>query len=92
VGPRQSGRSGRIAGQQFRSGNQNWVHLNSPANLEPDTRTGSYRRGTTLPTEPDGVSQIVAEALAVAALDEIEHPSPDQQFTVARNLTATGST
>lgn len=69
--------------------NQNWIYLSPPAILEPGTRTGTYRRGTTtLLTEPDGVSQIFAEDLAVAALDEIEHPGPDQHFTVARNPTA----
>ncbi|WP_328696956.1 NAD-dependent epimerase/dehydratase family protein [Streptomyces sp. NBC_00342] len=49
-------------------------------------RTGTYRRGTTtLLTEPDGTSRISAEDLAVAALDEIEHPRGDRHFTVARS-------
>ncbi|MFJ3528324.1 NmrA family NAD(P)-binding protein [Streptomyces sp. NPDC090132] len=49
-------------------------------------RTGTYRRGTTtLLTEPDGTSRISAEDLAVAALDEIEHPRGERHFTVARS-------
>lgn len=65
-------------------GYQEWVYLSPPAVLEPGTRTGAYRRGTTtLLTAPDGSSRISAEDLAVAALDEIEHPGGSQHFTVA---------
>lgn len=65
--------------------NGDWAYLSPPAVLEPGTRTGGYRRGTTtLLTEPDGTSRISAEDLAVAALDEIEHPGAQRNFTVAR--------
>ncbi|MFF8725705.1 NAD(P)-dependent oxidoreductase [Streptomyces sp. NPDC015171] len=62
-----------------------WVYLSPPAQLEPGTRTGRYRRGTdTLLTAPDGRSWISAEDLAVAVLDELETPGPDRHITVAR--------
>lgn len=65
--------------------NPRWTYLSPPAIVEPGTRTGTYRRGTTtLLTEPDGTSRITAEDLAVAALDEIERPGTDRHFTVAR--------
>lgn len=61
-----------------------WTYLSPPAVLEPGTRTGRYRRGTTtLLTAPDGASRISVEDLAVAALDEIERPGADTRFTVA---------
>ncbi|MCR6481920.1 NAD(P)H-binding protein [Amycolatopsis sp. OK19-0408] len=60
-----------------------WVYLSPPAVLEPGTRTGSYRRGTTaLLTLPDGASRVSAEDLAVAVVDELERPSRDRHFTV----------
>ncbi|MEV4753957.1 NAD(P)H-binding protein [Micromonospora sp. NPDC049559] len=60
-----------------------WVYLSPPAILEPGTRTGSYRRGTTtLVTDADGASRISAEDLAVAVLDELENPRDDRHFTV----------
>ncbi|OKK18862.1 NADH-flavin reductase [Streptomyces sp. CB02488] len=63
-----------------------WAYLSPPSLLEPGIRTGTYRRGTTtLLTEPDGTSRISAEDLAVAALDEIEHPRGERHFTVARS-------
>ena len=62
-----------------------WVYLSPPAVLEPGTRTGSYRRGTTeLLVDSTGISRISAEDLAVAVLDELERPSRDRQFTVAQ--------
>lgn len=68
-----------------RHSNSDWVYLSPPAILEPGTRTGTYRRGTTtLLTDPDGTSRISAEDLAVATLDEIERPGTDRHFTVAR--------
>lgn len=66
-----------------RSHSADWVYLSPPALLEPGTRTGTYRRGTTtLLTTPDGGSRISAEDLAVAVLDELERPGTDRHFTV----------
>ena len=60
-----------------------WVYLSPPAVLEPGSRTGSYRRGTTtLLTRPDGTSRISAEDLAAAVVDELENPGADRHFTV----------
>lgn len=60
-----------------------WTYLSPPALLEPGTRTGGYRRGTTtLLTTPDGTSHVSAEDLAVAVLDELENPGRDRHFTV----------
>ncbi|MBH5334705.1 NAD(P)H-binding protein [Streptomyces pactum] len=68
-----------------------WVYLSPPAVLEPGERTGAYRRGTTtLLTEADGTSRISAEDLAVAVLDELEQPSGERHFTVARRDPAGG--
>ncbi|MFE0759608.1 NAD(P)-dependent oxidoreductase [Streptomyces smyrnaeus] len=58
-----------------------WVYLSPPAVLEPGERTGRYLRGTdTLLTGPDGRSWISAEDLAVAVLDELENPDPQQHL------------
>lgn len=60
-----------------------WVYLSPPAVLEPGSRTGGYRRGTTtLLTRPDGTSRISAEDLAVAVVDELENTGADRHFTV----------
>lgn len=60
-----------------------WVYLSPPAVLEPGTRTGGYRRGTTtLLTRPDGTSRISAEDLAAAVVDELENAGADRHFTV----------
>lgn len=60
-----------------------WVYLSPPAMLEPGTRTGVYRRGTTtILTAVDGSSRISAEDLAVAIVDELENPSGERHFTV----------
>lgn len=64
-----------------------WTYLSPPAILHPGEHTGTYRRGTTtLLTAQDGTSRISAEDLAVAALDEIEHPGVNQHITVAESL------
>lgn len=65
------------------------MYLSSPAILEPGNRTGAYRRGTTLLTAADGSSQISAEDLAVAALDEVEDPGTERHFTVAASTANT---
>ncbi|MDR7384840.1 NAD(P)-dependent oxidoreductase [Promicromonospora iranensis] len=61
-----------------------WTYLSPPAVLEPGTRTGVYRRGTTtLLVDEAGRSQISAEDLSVAVLDEVENPGGVRHFTVA---------
>ncbi|MYR40890.1 NAD(P)H-binding protein [Streptomyces sp. SID5910] len=61
----------------------NWTYLSPPALLEPGARTARYRRGTdTLLVAADGRSWISVEDLAVAVLDELENPGPDQHITV----------
>jgi len=61
-----------------------WTYLSPPAVLMPGERTGSYRRGTdTLLVDERGRSQISAEDLAVAVLDELEAPSGLRHLTVA---------
>ncbi|MCX5192424.1 NAD(P)H-binding protein [Streptomyces sp. NBC_00249] len=61
-----------------------WSYLSPPALLEPGTRTGTYRRGTTtLLVAADGSSRISAEDLATAAVDELENPGGERHFTVA---------
>ncbi|MFJ7219188.1 NAD(P)-dependent oxidoreductase [Amycolatopsis sp. NPDC098790] len=60
-----------------------WVYLSPPAILAPGARTGGYRRGTTtLLTRPDGTSEISAEDLAAAVVDELENAGADRHFTV----------
>ncbi|WP_327147632.1 NAD(P)-dependent oxidoreductase [Nocardia sp. NBC_01329] len=60
-----------------------WVYLSPPALLEPGTRTGTYRRGTTtLLVDAAGNSRISAEDLAVAILDELENSGGVEHFTV----------
>lgn len=61
-----------------------WTYLSPPAVLEPGARTGTYRRGTTtLLTDAHGRSRITAPDLAIAVVDELEHPGNDRHFTVA---------
>ncbi|TQM32390.1 NAD(P)-dependent oxidoreductase [Nocardia bhagyanarayanae] len=60
-----------------------WVYLSPPGLLEPGSRTGKYRRGTTtLLVGADGTSRISAEDFAVAVLDELENPVGEEHFTV----------
>jgi len=60
-----------------------WVYLSPPAVLERGERTGRYRRGTTtLLTDANGQSRISASDLAIAVIDELEHPGDQQHFTV----------
>lgn len=66
-----------------------WVYLSPPAIFEPGNRTGSYRRGdTTLLTDMNGFSRISAPDLAIAVVDELEHPSNKQHFTIAEDRTS----
>lgn len=65
--------------------NTAWTYLSPPAVLEPGERTGRYRRGTTtLLVDEDGTSRISVEDLAVAVVDELEHPGVDRHFTVGQ--------
>lgn len=60
-----------------------WVYLSPPALIEPGTRTGGYRRGTTtLVVTAGGSSRISAEDFAIAAVDELESPGTERHFTV----------
>lgn len=61
-----------------------WAYLSPPAILEPGKRTGTYRVGTDeLLVDADGNSTISMEDLAVAVLDEAEHPRHHRtRFTV----------
>ena len=61
-----------------------WTYLSPPASLEPGTRTGRYRLGRDeLLVDAEGGSSISMEDLAVALLDETEHPRHRRRrFTV----------
>jgi len=63
-----------------------WTYLSPAAFLEPGERTGQFRVGkTTLLMNGDSPASISVGDLAVAIVDEIEHPQHiRQQFTVAR--------
>ncbi|MGV9878390.1 NAD(P)-dependent oxidoreductase [Streptomyces sp. NPDC003006] len=53
----------------------NWTYLSPSAILEPGTRTGTFRVGKDdLLVDTDGNSSLSMEDLAVALLDETEHP------------------
>ncbi|QLE71281.1 NAD-dependent epimerase/dehydratase family protein [Streptomyces rectiverticillatus] len=53
-----------------------WAYLSPAALLEPGERTGHYRLGTDeLLVDAEGNSAISMEDLAVALLDEAEHPA-----------------
>lgn len=62
-----------------------WAYLSPPALLLPGTRTGTYRLGgDELLVDAEGNSAISMEDLAVALLDEAEHPRHHRRrFTVA---------
>ncbi|MFG3338867.1 NAD(P)-dependent oxidoreductase [Glycomyces sp. NPDC048151] len=62
-----------------------WTYLSPPAILEPGERTGKYRKGTDdLLVDAEGISRISVEDLAVAVVDELEHPNHRRaRFTVA---------
>ena len=60
-----------------------WVYLSPPAIFAPGDATGSYRRGTTtLLRDAHGESRISPEDLALAVVDELEHPGGEQHVTV----------
>lgn len=62
-----------------------WTYLSPPASLTPGKRTGAFRLGRDeLLLDGEQHSQISIEDLAVAMLDEIEHPRFHRsRFTVA---------
>lgn len=62
-----------------------WTYLSPPARLAPGERTGTYRLGSDeLLVDAAGHSAISIEDLAVALMDEVEHPRHQQRrFTVA---------
>jgi len=60
-----------------------WVYLSPPAIFGPGDISGSYRRGTTtLLRDACGQSRISPEDLALAVVDELEHPGGEQHITV----------
>ena len=60
-----------------------WVYLSPPAIFAPGDATGSYHRGaTTLLRDTRGQSRISPEDLALAVVDELEHPGGEQHITV----------
>ena len=62
---------------------EGWVYLSPPAIFAPGDATGSYRRGTTtLLRDACGQSRISPEDLALAVVDELEHPGGEQHITV----------
>jgi putative NADH-flavin reductase len=62
-----------------------WTYVSPPAILAPGERTGKYRLGSDdLLVDAEGISQISAEDLAVAILDELERPQYRRtRFTAA---------
>ncbi|MCD0444477.1 NAD(P)H-binding protein [Glycomyces sp. A-F 0318] len=62
-----------------------WTYLSPPAVLEPGERTGRYRLGKDeLLVAEDGTARISMEDLAIAVLDELEHPKHRRtRFTAA---------
>ncbi|MEV6770986.1 NAD(P)H-binding protein [Nocardia sp. NPDC051030] len=74
----------RTAAQQPDGGPVDWAYLSPPALLEPGDRTGTFRLGTDeLLIDEHGNSAITMADLAVALLDEAEHPKHHRtRFTV----------
>lgn len=62
-----------------------WAYLSPPSLLEPGERTGRFRLGADeLIVDAHGVSALSMEDLAVALLDEAEHPKHHRaRFTAA---------
>lgn len=68
-----------------------WVYLSPPALFGPGDVTGSYRRGTTtLLVDDQGQSRISPEDLALAVVDELEHPGGRRHFTVIASVSEVG--
>ena len=63
--------------------NMNWVAVSPSQTFIPGAATGFVLGGDELLVGPDGSSRVSTGTLAVALLDEIEHPTHDQErFTV----------
>jgi putative NADH-flavin reductase len=78
-------RAHRDALNRYRTSNRNWTYLSPSAGLvQPGERTGRFRMsGNQLLVSADGRSDISAEDLAVAIIDEAELPRHVQRrFTV----------
>lgn len=78
-------RAHREALEFYRLSNRNWTYVSPSAGLvRPGERTGRFRvGGDQLLVREDGTSDISAEDLAVAVLDEAEHPRfVQRRFTV----------
>lgn len=64
---------------------QDWTYVSPPAQLADGPAAGRYRRGTdTLLTDEQGISRISAADLALAVLDEIEHPGTVRHWTAVQ--------
>jgi putative NADH-flavin reductase len=69
----------------YRLSDRNWTYVSPSAGLvQPGKRTGRFRiGGDQLLVQEDGTSEISADDLAVAVLDEAEHPRfVQRRFTV----------
>jgi putative NADH-flavin reductase len=59
----------------YRTADLDWTYFSPAALIEPGVRTGRYRTGRDqLLVNSEGTSRISAEDLAVAPVDELEHP------------------
>jgi uncharacterized protein len=59
----------------YRTADLDWTYFSPAALIEPGERTGRYRTGRDqLLVNTEGKSRISAEDLAVALVDELEHP------------------
>jgi putative NADH-flavin reductase len=77
-------RGHRDALNLFRTSNRLWTYLSPAVEIAPGERTGRFRiGGDQLLVREDGTSDISADDLAVAVLDEIELPRfLQRRFTV----------
>jgi putative NADH-flavin reductase len=66
-------------------GDVDWAYISPAALLEPGERTGSYRVGSDeMLFDENGRSRITMEDMAIAMLDEADHPQHHRtRFTVA---------
>jgi putative NADH-flavin reductase len=77
--------NGQLDACRAEPGDLDWAYLSPPASLTPGARTGTYRLGSDeLLVDAEGRSAISMEDLAVALLDEAEHPRHHRtRFTIA---------
>lgn len=87
--PQQIAALARSAVDQFdecrMSASPDWTYVTPSAVMEPGQRTGHFHTGVDeLIVDEDGNSYVSMEDMAVAVIDEIEHPNRrGQRFTVA---------